>query len=287
MVRRELPAEIGPVFPCDLRTDLPVGRLQQDGQVRIGRPHFLYHILSGEVPSVGGLEREVRDDTQDVLSEAVEQADGLVVAACQQDLGSSAHPEPGPPLVQGLLDAGPVLLDQERVHVRQVGRYELHRVLDEDYHLDIGRVGIVLDVDAVLYELDHGEEHRRVSQPVEHVVDVRAVLALEDLGLAVVRRRRQRYERQRAVELLDLLCKALNAVASQIQHGYDEVEFEGLQQFQGLFLAAGMGDLGGIGKSQGRVLPVQFLLNPSVFLQHEPVVFRADQKHVVDVLEHE
>ena len=242
MIRRQLPAETCSVVLCNLTSSPLVRGLKKDRTVGAGLADLFYQMLTGKIPSERRIERQVSYDSQDVLLVAEEQPDGLVVASCKQYLGASAHPQPGSPLVQGLLDAGPVLLDQKRVHARKIGRYEADRILNEYDYLDISRVGVVLHVDAVLYELDHGQEHRRVTEPVEHVVDVRAVLALEDLGLAVVRRRRQRYERQRAVELLDLLCKALNAVASQIQHGYDEVILERLQQFKRLFLAARVGD---------------------------------------------
>ena len=48
-----------------------------------------------------------------------------------------------------------------------------------------------------------------------------------------------------------------------------------------------MGDLAGIGEAQLGVLLVQLFLDPAVFLEHEAVIVRTDQEHVVYVPEHE
>ena len=286
-VGRQLPDELDAVLVGYAGGLVPVGGLNQEGNLVVVGSDSLEKILTCKFPAVRTVESKVRNHSEDVLPVSGVKSHGLVICPRQKKLRTASHAELCAPLVESLADGSPVLLDQKPVHLRQVGGNELDRVLYKQNHLYVSLLGIVVHVHAVLYKLNHGKEDRRVAEPVEHEIYVGAVLALEDLCLTVVGRRRERDERKIRVNSLDLFCKDLHPSGTQIQHGDDQIEVELSDHFQSLGFGAHMSDFRRVGQTEGRVLLVELLFHSSVFLEHEAVILGAHEKHVVDVLQHQ
>ena len=78
--------------------------------------------------------------------------------------------------VQCLLGEHLALLEHELIKMRQGGRIETHRILDQHDDLHTDTLRIVWRVHLILNQLNDGEQQLRVTQPAEHIVNSAQVL---------------------------------------------------------------------------------------------------------------
>ena len=219
-MKSDFSAAASPAFEmsvlCLQRRGVPCVRdvcaLYEDRQVGVVVPELTCESQARALPLSFIGEIDVGYDAQDVAPVLPVVFQSLLSAAGQDDLGSAPHPQRLAPFVEGLQNAQPRLLDQTGVHHGKVRGDEVYRVLYQDDYLDIGDGGVVVQVERVLYELDHGQEQRRIPLPVEDLVDGVARLLLESLHPPVVRRRGQDDHRHVRSERLDLPGEGLTAV---------------------------------------------------------------------------
>ena len=258
---------------------------ERDDQSRL--PNVLTKLITRiRIFYPGPHETHVRDNAQHVILVLLEDADRLLISTGQLDLGTATHTQRLLVTVQRLLGEHLALLEHELIKMRQGGRIETHRILDQhdDLHTDTFR--IVRRVHLILNQLNDGEQQLRVTQPAEHIINGTQVLVghpLRDL----LRERGQHHDRDGRIQLLDLLGRRENIPVIHIRHADHQLEVPVFQLSQSLLLGSHLREPGRITQAQRGIFIKYLLIDPPVVLQHESVIFGRDQQHVIDALVHQ
>ena len=156
-------------------------RVHDEGDVGVVAAYRAEQLEAGFLVLCAALvhgEAAVADDTQRVVRELGIQGPRLVVVACQHYLGPSPHAQCLKARVQGLGRKLQALLQHELVQAWQYAAVEAYAVLHYQYHLHSRAAYVVLQVQAVLNQLDDGQQELGVAQPAEDVLEGGQVLVL-------------------------------------------------------------------------------------------------------------
>ena len=121
----------------------------------------------------------IGDDADDVRPIAVVEFDGFVVTSRHQHFRPGALAEELLLLVERIADGDGVLLENEFVEQRQIGRVVPHGVLDQHDRPYALVEDIVLGVETVLYQFDDGDNQVGGVIPVKEIINLALVLLLE------------------------------------------------------------------------------------------------------------
>ena len=239
-------------------------------------------------PSLMSMHREagVADDTQHIVVVPLIPLHRLLIVGGQHHLGAAALTLGGG---MGIERLGREILRLRQNVVVEIGQHrgvEADVVLDEQNHLHTGLMDVVLNVHAVLQQLDDGEDEVGVAQPAEHVVEDAHVLVLDALGDAV-REGGQHHAGHLRGHLLHVTGHGEGIVIGITRHADDEVDVGGLQHLVGLLGRRHLSERGRIAHAQLAVLVEQFLVNAPVILQHEGIIRVSHYQHMEDAPRHQ
>ena len=127
----------------------------------------------------------VADDTQAVVLVFLIELHGLIVGTGQQHLWTTTHTQCGGMTVERLGSEILTLLQDIVIEIGQDAGVEPYGILHKQYHLHAGSLNIVIDIHAVLDELDNGENKVGVAQPAEDIVEDTQILVLHTFTDAV------------------------------------------------------------------------------------------------------
>ena len=244
--------------------------------------------FAGTRRAVGGLhgEAHIADDAEHVVVELFVDGPCLLVAACQHHFWSAAHTHCCRVRVQGLSGEVLTLDEQVVIEVREDGRIEADAVLDEEDELYARLLNVVLEVHAVLDELDDGEDEVGVAEPAEDVVEDGHVLVLHAAGDAVAEGG-EHHAGHVGPEGLHLAGHLEGVVVGIAGHTDDQVDVGGVEHVAGFLGGADLGERGRIAHAQLGVLVEDFLVHASVVFEHEGVVGVGHNEHVEDAARHQ
>ena len=206
--------------------------------------------FAGTRRAVGGLhgEAHIADDAEHVVVKLFVDGPCLLVATCQHHFWTATHTHRGRVRVQGLCGEVLTLDEQVVIEVREDGRIEADAVLDEEDELYARLLNVVLEVHAVLDELDDGEDEIGVSEPAEHIVEHRQVFVLHATGDAM-REWRKHHATHLRVFGLDLPGHGERVVVGITRHRDDEVDVCGTHHLAGLLDGRDLCERGWIAQS--------------------------------------
>ena len=283
--------------PCTqlarLRSEGRLRRLQQHRHQRVVGPHqpaqvdARVELLGRRGVALVQHEPHVRDDAQQVLLISLVERHGIGVIGRQQDLGTGALAQDLLLFVEGVFQELGVLLQDQLVERRQIGRIETHRILDEQDGLHAPCEDVLLGVHRILDEFDDADHQIGIAAPREDVVDARSV-ALVDTAVDVLRETGQQHDRDMPVALLDDLGEVEHVGFAHVVHREDEVEPIVLaEQVERLGRRADAQQRRRVGHVQVDVLLVDLLLDMAVLFQNVPVVAATYQQNLADAVLHE
>ena len=161
-----------------------LGRLQQVRHSRVVGLYQTAEVHSGVyllgVPAVALVEHEthVGNDSEDIVLVLGIILQSLIVAAGHKDFGTGAFAHILLLLVQRILYSLAVLLEHQHIEQRQVGGIVSDRVFDQQNGPDSHIEDIVLGIEAVLEQLDNGNQQVSGIVPPENIVDMGLVAVL-------------------------------------------------------------------------------------------------------------
>ena len=142
---------------------------------------------SATLRTIGLMSREtaVTDDAQRIVGIFLIDAPGLIIGTCQHHLRTASHSERCRMGVQCLRSKALALGKDVTVQIGQHRRIEADGVFHEQNHLHACLLDVMLQVHAVLYQFDDGENQIGIAQPAEHVVEDTHILVLHAAGNTV------------------------------------------------------------------------------------------------------
>ncbi len=280
--------EVGMALRCQ-RLLVALGRLHYQGDVGVVLADGAQKSVSRLVILVpAGKEREtaVTDDPQRVVGKAVVERPCLLVVAREHYLGTSTHAqslERGVECLGGKLQA---LLQHEAVQVGQDAAIEAYVVLDQEYHLHARAAYVMLQVHAVLHELDDAQEQFGVSQPAEHVLKGREILVLHPAGDSVAEGC-EHHDGHTGIVVLDGARDVEDTVVLGGGHADDQVYLLGGHVGLGGMLARHLYEAGREAEPQPGILGEYLLVHAPVVLEDEGIIGVGYDEDVADALEHQ
>ena len=280
--------EAGVTFLCQACLVRLAG-VEDEGDVGVAGPYGAEQLEAGLLVLLSAGhhgEAAVADDAQRVVGEAVVEQPCLLVVAGQDYLGPPSHAQHLEACVEGLGGELQALLQHELVERGQDAGVEAYAVLHDEQHLHAGRPYVVLQVHAVLHQLDDGEQQFRVAEPAEDVLEDAQVLVLHAACDAVAEGR-EHHDGHGGVVELDVAGDVEDAVVLGGRHADDEVYLSAGHRLLGFLAAVHLQEAWREAQSQLGVFREDFLIHAPVVLEHEGVVGIGDEQDVVDAVEHQ
>ncbi len=149
-----------------------LGGLEQDRQVGHREAPRPGHQLEARlrIDLTAARKPNVRDHREQVVAVVLERADRLLEVDRQEDLGTRAHPHALVQVIDALGHQRTRLSDQLEIEQREEHRVVADRVLDHHHHPHAGG-RVVVEVPAVLDQLDRRDQHARISGPEKDGVE--------------------------------------------------------------------------------------------------------------------
>lgn len=133
------------------------------------------------------------------------------------------------------------LLQDIVVEVGQDAGVEAYGIFYKQDHLHAGSLNIVVDIHAVLDELDNGEDKIGVAQPAKDIVEDAQVFVLHTLADAV-RERREHHAVNVGELLLDASRYGKGVIVGISWHTDDKIDLGGIENFLGFLDGRHLGE---------------------------------------------
>ena len=232
-------------------------------------------------------ETHVGDNTEDIVFVLLVKRYGVVVVGGHQDLRTRTLSGFLLLLVESVANCGTVLVENDIVERRQIGRVVAHGILDQQYSLYAAAEDIVVGVHLVLEKLDDGDYEVGGVIPAEDTVDIGSIrlryLAEYLLGVAA-----EQHHRHPGAAGFRFVGEGKHVELADIVHREREVEllprFEKRERFErGLYPDDGRR----VAQVELEVVRRDERLDVAVFFERVAVVVVADKEDPSDPALHQ